>query len=517
MAFNIPNSQQQVIDRASTDVQQALPTTNPFFRNSFLGAIIYAFSGRIYDFYLQLNILIQELFVDTATNSFLERWGTYKGITRNAATRSTGSITATGTLTTIIPISTQLSDADGDLFETTASATITATSVSISSMTRSGATVTVTTTNTHSFASSQDVTIAGANETDYNGDQAITVTGSDTFTFTISTTPTSPATGTVTASANQATLSVQSVEFGSAYNLDNGTQLTFGTPISGIDDTAIVQFSEVAGGTDLEDDVDLRARVIDIYQNPISHFNKNDIEAKAKSVAGITRVFIYASGESYGTTLSVSSITRDGDVATATTASAHNLEDCMNITIAGANETDYNKTARILVLSTTSFCYFVDNTPTSPATGTVTASPSVPLGQAIVYLMRDNDVDSPVPSTSEISTATTTLRTIQPANTANVDFIIKAPTPVTVDFTFTDLSPNTSTMQAAVTANLQALFKEGTSVGTDLKEFAYNSAIYQTIDNETADVITNFTLSAPSGDVTIGVGEIAVLGTITYP
>ena len=516
MVFNIPTSQKQVIDRSATDVQQALPETNPFFRNSFLGAIIYAFSGRIYDFYLQLNILIREMFVDTATNSFLERWGTYKGITRNAATRATGSVTATGTTTTAIPISTQLSDTNGNVYETTASATITATSVSVSSMTRSGSTVTVTTTSAHQFGSTQTVTIAGANETEYNGDQAITVTGTTTFTFTISTTPSSPATGTITASADLASVTIQSVEFGSAYNLTNGTQLSFASPISGVDDTAIVQFGEIAGGTDLESDEDLRTRIIDVYQKPISHFNRNDIESKAKSVAGVTRVFIYSSGEAYGDTLSVSSITRNGDVATVTTSAAHGLEDCMLVTIAGANENDYNVTARILVLSTTTFCYFVDNSPSSPATGTITAAPTVPLGQTIVFFMRDND-DSNIPSTSEVATTTTALRTIQPANTADVDFIIKAPTAVTVDFTFTALTPNTSTMQAAITANLQALFKEGTSVGTDLKEFAYNSAIYQTIDSETGDLITDFTLSAPSGDVSVGTGEIAILGTITYP
>lgn len=515
MVFNIPSSQQQVIDRATTDVQQSLPETNPFFRNSFLGAIIYAFAGRIYDFYLQLNILIREMFVDTATNSFLERWGTYRSITRNAATRATGIITATGTVSTSIPISTQLSDADGSLYETTASATITATSISISSMTRSGSTVTVTTASSHQFGSTQVVTIAGANETDYNGSQTITVTGADTFTFSISTTPSSPATGTITASANLASLSIRSIEFGSDYNLSNGTQLTFGTPISGVDDTAIVQFGEIAGGTDLESDEDLRTRIIDVYQNPISHFNENDIRTKAKSVAGVTRVFIYSSGDTYGDELSVSSITRSGDVATVTTATDHNLEDCMTVTIDGANETDYNVTTRILVLSTTEFCYFVENTPTTPATGTITASPSVALGQTIVYFMRDND-DSIIPSASEVATTTAALRTIQPANTANVDFIIKAPTAVTVDFTFTSLYPNTSTMQAAITANLEALFKEGTSVGTDLKQFAFNSTIYQTIDSETGDVVTDFTLSSPAGDVSVGTGEIPILGTITY-
>ena len=72
-------------------------------------------------------------------------------------------------------------------------------------------------------------------------------------------------------------------------------------------------------------------------------------------------------------------------------------------------------------------------------------------------------------------------------------------------------------MQAAITANLTALFQEGTTVGSDLKSFSYNSTIYQTIDSETGDVVLDFTLSAPSGDVSIGPGEIPTLGSITYP
>lgn len=516
MAFNIPSSQKQVIDRTATDVQIALPESNPFFKNSFLGALIYSFAGRIFDFYLQLNILIRELFVDTATGSFLERWGTYRGITQNAATQSSGLVTAMGTLASSIPIGTQLSDAAGNLFATTASATISATSVSITTLVRSGTIVTATTASDHQFGSIQDITISGAAETDYNGIHEITVTGLDTFTYNISASPSSPATGTILASANLASLSVQSVDFGEDQNLANGTQLTFGSPISGVNDTAVVQYSEVAGGTDLESDEDLRTRIIDIYQNPISHFNESDIRSKAKALAGVTRVFIYGANDAFGDTLSITSITRSGDVATVTASADHGLENCMNVTVSGADQPEYNITTRVLVISSTKFCYVVSNAPTTPATGSIIMTSSVPLGQTIVYFTRDNDEDI-IPSNSEVSALQTQLFTIKPANTADSDFIIRAPTAVTVPFVFTALTPNTTTMQAAITANLTALFQESTSVGSDLKTFSYTSAIYQTIDPETGDVVQDFTLSAPSGDVSIGAGELPTFGGATYP
>jgi len=516
MAFNIPTSQQQVIDRAATDVQLALLESNPFFKNSFLGAIVYSFSGRIYDFYLQLNILIRELFVDTATNSFLERWGTYKGITRNAATTASGVITATGTATSIIPLATQFTDADGSVFESTVAATITSTAVSVTSLTRSGTTVTATTASAHELGSTQNVVMSGAVETDYNGNVEITVTSATTFTYQVTTTPTTPATGTILATASLASVSVQSVAFGIAQNLAAGSQLTIGSPISGVDDIAITQYAAITGGTDLETDDDLRVRIIDKYQNPISHFNESDIVAKAKEVAGVTRVFVYQSGETYGSNLAVTSITRVGDIATVTTTAAHNLENCMNATMSGAVETDYNVTARILVISTTTFCYIVANTPTTPATGTILVNPTIPLGQTIVYFTRDNDTNI-IPDAAEVITVQTKLATIRPANTADVDFIINAPTGVSVPFTFTALSPNTSTMQAAITANLVALFEEETTVGTDLQSYAYTSAIYQTVDPDTGGVVIDFTLSTPTTDVAIGAGQLPTLGAITYP
>ena len=516
MVFNIPSSQKDVVDRASTDVQNALPESNPFFKNSFLGAIITSFAGRIFDFYLQLNILIRELFVDTATNTFLERWGVYRNITRNAATKSTGNITATGTTSSSIPISTQLQDAAGLQFTTTGTVAISNIVISVTSLTRSGSTVTAVTTSAHEYGSTQTPVIAGAAETEYNGIQTITVVDNTTFTYEITTTPASPATGTITSADDMASLTVESTAFGKSNNLVSGTQLTFSSPIAGVDNTAIVQFGEVAGGTDLESDEDLRIRVINIYQNPIAHFSEDDIINQAKKVAGVTRVFVFASGEDFGNSISIASINRNGNVATVVTATDHNLEQCMFATMSGANETEYNITARVLVIDDTTFTYIVQGTPASPATGTILMQGSIALGQVIIFFTRDNDANI-IPSASEVNTTKDKLIEIMPANTSVNDMIVNAPTANIVNFTFTALTPNTSTMQTAITANLKQLFEEGTIVGQDLKSFSYESAIFQTVDSETGDIITDFTLSAPSGDVSIAADELPVLGSITYP
>lgn len=72
---------------------------------------------------------------------------------------------------------------------------------------------------------------------------------------------------------------------------------------------------------------------------------------------------------------SVSSITRSSTTATVTTSSSHGLSANNYITIAGANETSYNGAFRITsVPSTTTFTYTVTGSPSTPATGTITAT-----------------------------------------------------------------------------------------------------------------------------------------------
>ena len=73
-------------------------------------------------------------------------------------------------------------------------------------------------------------------------------------------------------------------------------------------------------------------------------------------------------------TISLSSLTRSGTTATATTTSNHNLATGVSVIIAGAVETAYNITATISVISNTQFTYTVAGSPSTPATGSPTAN-----------------------------------------------------------------------------------------------------------------------------------------------
>ncbi len=521
MPIEIPETAAEVENRAQTDVQRELPESNPRLKNSWLQALITAFSNRVFDLYLQLSAAILENFPDTATGTFLERWAAIWGIQRLAATQATGNVVATGTAAAIISSGTVLATSIGN-YTSTSSATISAQSISVSTIIRSGQTATVTTVSNHGLANNVPVTISGAVETEYNiSNVAITVTGLKTFEYQVAGSPSTPATGTILAAFTSASVPVISVVFsdtvnGVFVNLDSGEELTLQSPIVNVDDTLAVDFGDVGGGTDQETDPLLRLRLLDRIQNPVAHFNASDIIRKAKEVAGVTRVFVQEAGFQIGTA-AITSITRLGNVATVTLTAAADFQSGQTVSIIGAVETDYNVVdAPILVESTTVFHYIVANTPTTPATGAITSTVTVAIGQVRVFFMRDNDIN-PIPSGSEVATVRAKIEEILPANTdEDNDLFVLAPVAVTTDFTFSTLTPNTATMQAAVLANLQQFYDESTSVGVDIDEDAYRAAIFNTVDTETGDVVQTFDLSTPTADITIASDEIGVLGNVVF-
>lgn len=439
MGLDLPQTADEVVQRSKTDVQRELAESNPFLENSWLGALTTAEANRIFDFYVQLQQAINLNFPDTTSGTFLDRWASIYGVPRTAATQSTGNIVATGTATTIIPISTSYQSSDGLTYTSTAAATITLQSLSVTSITRVGSIATVTTAVDHKIASNVPVTISGAVETEYNGVQTVTVTAADKFQFTVTGTPGTPATGTILAGFTSASVPVQSVDFETATQTVNQSLdavLTLGSPIAGVDNAASVDFGTLGGGVPQESDADLIVRLLSRIQNPVAHFNVADIENQAKLIAGVTRVFV------------------------------------QEIT---------------------------------PA-----------IGQVTIFFMRDNDAD-PIPDASEVTTVKNKILEIKPANTADVDVIVSAPTAVPTAFTFSALTPNTATMQSAITASLTQFFDEQPDVGVNVDEDKYRSAIISTIDTQTGDTVSTFTLSAPTGDIVIATGEIGTLGTVTYP
>lgn len=82
--------------------------------------------------------------------------------------------------------------------------------------------------------------------------------------------------------------------------------------------------------------------------------------------------------------IAVASITRSVNTATVTTVDDHGYSTDDWVAIAGAVQTDYNVAAQITVTGAKTFTYAVANTPTTPATGTITAAAGLGFDNATI-------------------------------------------------------------------------------------------------------------------------------------
>ena len=516
MGVGLPENAAQVEERIKADVAREAPDSNPYLRVHWLRSFIAGVARRIFDLYRDLNRTEQRLLPDTADDETAPRWGNIYVGPPNESTPAGGLIVGTGTPGGVVPVNEVLTAA-GQEYRTTTGGTVQNVTLGINSISRSGSTATVITSSDHGLASFIPATITGATEPEYNvSDAEIVVTGLDSFQYQVEGSPATPATGAAQVSFTSVNVEIEATTFGESTNLDSDTELRLQSPIADVADSFFVTFGEVGGGTDAESTPDYKARYLDKIRNPVAHFNAADIKAKAKEVNGVTRVFVEESGTEVGTVV-VSTLTRIDNVAKAVTATPHGFEDGNRTTVNGADQPEYNvENTAIIVADALTFYYLVAGTPATPATGTINAATVIPLGQVRTFFMRDNDPD-PIPSASEVLDVKEKLETIRPANTSQANNIVSAPVAVPVSYTFNALTPNTTTMRAAVEANLGQFHAEETSVSQPVTADQYRAAIQNTVDPSTGDVLQSFDLASPAGDIAVASGQIATLGAVTFP
>lgn len=516
MPYNIPTTRKEVSDRMTADVKAQLPNSNPFLRNSFLGSLIWGFALRIFDVYQKVALEIREAFLVTAQfeQSIINAGDEY-GMQRNAATPALGYVTFSGVSTTAIPVDTTLQSLTAIQYKTTQAATISTQSVAVASMSRVGTLVTVNFTSNHNLASGIVIdSISGATPSDFDGtDILITVTSAKQFQFTQAGTA-GAASGSIIAQWTTASVPVVALSNGENTNAALGSSLTLTNPIVNVDSIAFVQYDGLSDGTNQESIPDYKIRILFRIQKPFSFFNNNDITTIARAVPGVTRVWIF-NPDSTSASIDISEITRNDQVATAESAN-HGLVSGDYVSVTGAIENEYNVTSeRVIRIDDDFFAFPVSGSPTTPATGTITAAYSyVELGQFRVYFVRDND-SSIIPSAQEVEIVKDAILVFKPAFMTDTDIIVEAPVANPVNFTFTALSPNTSTMQTAINSALSDFFRTSNNVGQNDKLADLNGVISQVIDSTGASPI--YTLSAPSADNVNDLGQIGTLGTITYP
>ena len=137
------------------------------------------------------------------------------------------------------------------------------------------------------------------------------------------------------------------------------------------------------------------------------------------------------------------------------------------------------------------------------------------VAQVTSLFVRDGD-DNIIPSASEVNEVNNSILEILPVTSEVSDVITKSPTGIITNYVFTSISPNTPTMKDAIKQSLIALYEDNATFETDLDEDKYRSAIINTIDSKTGERLNSFSLSTPSGDITISTDEIPILGTVSF-
>ena len=139
-------------------------------------------------------------------------------------------------------------------------------------------------------------------------------------------------------------------------------------------------------------------------------------------------------------------------------------------------------------------------------------------GFVTIYFVRDFD-ENILPDAIQVQKAkdaiingTDSLDPIKPSNTPDDYVIIQAPDPVVVNYNFTSLTPNTEDMKTAITNNLIDFFRNNTVFETSISRAEQNNIILSTTDSQGNTPSPSIALT----DVIVGVGQIPILGTVSF-
>lgn len=504
----------EIVNRIRADVAANLPNTDPTIHGSYLRALADSLAGRAYDITLLVKQLENELFPQTASGEYLERWAGYEGISRKSATGSSGLVTFVGSLGLEIPPLTQFRGENSKIYQTTTTIEITSNTQSINSLTRLGTiataetlsahslgsgmsviiagaskilnvslltsvgtTATATTTTNHNLESTPgvSVTIAGSEQPAYNGTYSVTVTGDTTFEYTFAGTEVSPAEGYITA-----TYPLDAYNGTFEIAVESKTKFTYtlsGSPINPTNTGITVGHTSTPStveSVDVGADTDLDSGAILSLVTPIG----------GESVTGYVQFDGLVDGADSET-----------DVALLARVLQSRSNPVANFNVAAIEK---------LVLSV-------------PGVTRVLVKRITPeVGDVTILFMRDNDTN-PIPGAPEVQAVKDVVYPIVPAQSSTDYVYISAPTAVVQDFLFSGLNPDTPTMRTAINENLKAFFQDEVNFEIPVTADKYRAAIIDTIDPTNGDSLVSFDLVYPTSTIGVPDGGIAILGQINYP
>lgn len=127
-------------------------------------------------------------------------------------------------------------------------------------------------------------------------------------------------------------------------------------------------------------------------------------------------------------------------------------------------------------------------------------------GSVGVFVMRDNDTDSPIPGAAELQAVQDYLDERAPITARPMAL---APTAIPLDLTI-KLTPDLDSVRRSVLDNLQALVRDAVAPGSTL----YVSQIREAISRAAGE--TSHQLLVPAADITVHSWQILTLGNITW-
>jgi uncharacterized phage protein gp47/JayE len=131
-------------------------------------------------------------------------------------------------------------------------------------------------------------------------------------------------------------------------------------------------------------------------------------------------------------------------------------------------------------------------------------------GTVVVRFVRDNDADI-IPDANEVAAVQAHINAVRPVT---ADVIVVAPIPVPIDFILR-VVPNTSAVRAAVEAALRDLLRrEAAPEGGFNEGRILISHIREAVSLATDEY--DHTLDMPSANITLGIGQFAVFGSIAW-
>lgn len=395
-----------------TDSDNAFVTTNP------------AFTAGMFGSSSSVNVSSLTRSGDTVTVTTASNHGFANGDNIAIANASQSGYNVTKPITRIS--NTQFSYSITTVSPPTPASTITgnyhtfaASPRTITQLARSLGSSTITATSAgHGFSAGDTVVVSGSGESQYNGTFAITGVTANTFTYTVTgiqeTPPTAASGGTASKGAITANITTVTRPAGT-------TTVTVTTsPAHGF------SLGAVTGVT--------LAGIVDASGNATAYSKKRNITVTSTTQFTFTYPFL-ASDTAIGPTtvnnagilasptvalpLTITSLTRNGDTATATTSAAHGFADGALAVInyngtPPANESAYLGTFTVSTSGpgSNTFSYTVPTTPATPATGasgaTITANGGVPDNVAMINWIRgeDNNGDETGPACPSLAPCT---------------------------------------------------------------------------------------------------------------